>query len=68
MSDARTQNGSIYTFTGSTASMATSTSSTMGFIGNTQGSATTTSAMPITIHSRVQLFTDTDKRVIGFEG
>jgi hypothetical protein len=40
----------------------------MGFIGNAQVSATTTASKPITIHCRVQVFTDTNKRVIGFKG
>lgn len=40
----------------------------MGFIGNAQVSATTTAPTPVTIHCRVQVFTDTNKRVTGFKG
>lgn len=68
VSESRNQNGPVYTFAGNTDSTAVSTSSTMGFIGYTQVSATTTASTPITIHCRVQLFTDTNKRVIGFKG
>ncbi|MBU8874768.1 hypothetical protein KQ910_13415 [Reyranella sp. MMS21-HV4-11] len=45
-----------------------STSSTMGFIDNAQVFATTTAPTPVTIHCRVQVFSDTNKRVTGFKG
>ena len=68
VSESRNQNGPVYTFTANTDSTAVSTSSTMGFIGNAQVSATTTAPTPVTIHCRVQVFSDTNKRVTGFKG
>jgi len=68
VSESRNQNGPVCTFAGNTDSTTVPTSSTKGFISNTQASTKTTSSTPITIHCRVQLFTDTNKRVIGFKG
>ena len=68
VSESRSQNGPVSTLAGNTDSTAVATRSAMGFIGSTQASTKTTSSTPITIHCRLQLFTDTNKRVIGFKG
>lgn len=68
VSESRSQNGPVCTLAGNTASTAVPTRSAMGFVGSTQASTKPTSSTPITIHCRLQLFTDTNKRVIGFKG
>ena len=60
------ENGPVYTFYGTSASTVGSTSTTTGFFGNIPITATTETSTPTTIACRVQVFTDANRRVIGF--